>query len=114
MLDIFFLIIVIFSYEFFNFVFGSFLFCRAIDKEVSSRHVFSFFVVMHVCFITICFYLQGSNFVCCYACFLLNNSYFFLLIFQLCFWFLFLFSLAIDEEASSRKILFPFAVMHAW
>ncbi|KAH1197408.1 hypothetical protein GmHk_18G051204 [Glycine max] len=40
---------------------------------------------MHVCFITICFYLQGFNFVCCYACFYLNNSYFFLLIFQLCF-----------------------------
>ncbi|KAH1265889.1 hypothetical protein GmHk_01G001506 [Glycine max] len=40
---------------------------------------------MHVCFITICFYLQGFNFFCCYACFYLNNSYFFLLIFQLCF-----------------------------
>ncbi|KAG5060235.1 hypothetical protein JHK87_001264 [Glycine soja] len=40
---------------------------------------------MHVCFGTICLYLQCFNFVCCYACFLLNNSYFFLLIFQLCF-----------------------------
>ncbi|KAL2956562.1 hypothetical protein AAZX31_18G093100 [Glycine max] len=36
---------------------------------------------MHVCFGTICLYLQCFNFVCCYACFLLNNSYFFLLIF---------------------------------
>jgi len=42
-------------------------------------HVMSFFafVVVHVCFGTICLYLQGFNFVCCYACFLLNNSYFF-------------------------------------
>ena len=75
-MHVFFLIIVIFSYWFFNFVFGSFLFCRAIDEEASSRHVFSSFALMHVCFITIYFYLQGSNFVCCYACLLLNNSYF--------------------------------------
>ena len=90
-MHVFFLIIVIFSYWFFNSVFGSFLFSGAIDEEASSRQVFSPFAVMHVCFITICFYLQGFNFVCCYACFFLNNSYFFLLIFQLCFWFLFIF-----------------------
>ncbi|KAL3033862.1 hypothetical protein AAZX31_02G158800 [Glycine max] len=47
---------------------------------------------MHVCFIDICFYLEGFNFICCYACFLLNNSYFSLLIFQFCFWFLFILS----------------------
>ena len=29
------------------------------------------------CFGTICLYLQCFNFVCCYACFLLNNSYWF-------------------------------------
>ena len=90
-MHVFFLIIIIFFYWFFNFIFGFFLFCRAIDEEASNRHVFSSFAVMHVCFITICFYLQGSNSVYCYACLLLNNSYFFLLIFQLCFWFLFYF-----------------------
>ena len=68
----FFLIIVIFSYWFFNSVFGSFLFSQAIDEETFSRLIFFPFVVMHVCFITVCFYLQGSNFVCCYACFFLN------------------------------------------
>ena len=56
-MHIFFLIIVIFSYWFFNFVFGFFLFCRAIDEEASNRHVFSSFSFMHVSFITICFYL---------------------------------------------------------
>ena len=28
--------------------------------------------VAYLCFGTICLYLQGFNFVCCYACFLLN------------------------------------------
>ena len=65
----FFLIIVIFSYWFFNSIFGSFLFSRAIDGEASNKQVFPPFAVMHVFFITIYFYLQGSNFVCCYACF---------------------------------------------
>ena len=50
-----------------------------------SRKGFSLFPVMHVCFIDICFYLEGFNFICCYVCFLLNNSFFFLLIFQFCF-----------------------------
>ena len=49
-----------------------------------------FFVVMHVFFLT--------------------NSYFFLLIFPLCFWFLFYFPAyqAIDEEASNRQVFFSF------
>ena len=38
----------------------------------------------------VCLYLQSFNFVCCYACFF-YNSYFLLLIFQLCFLFLFIF-----------------------
>ena len=97
---------------FFIFVFASFLFSRAIDEEASSRQVFPPFVVMHVCFIIICFYLQGFIFVCCYACF------FFLIIVIFSYWFFnsvfgsFLFSQAIKEEAFSRLIFFPFAVMH--
>ena len=52
------------------------------------------FVVMHVFFLT--------------------DSYFFLLIFPLCFWFLFYLSAyqAIDEEASCRQVFFPFPVVH--
>ncbi|KAL2985417.1 hypothetical protein AAZX31_12G151900 [Glycine max] len=63
---------------------------NAINEEASNRKVFSLFTVMHVCFIDICFYLEDFNFICCYACFLLNNSYFSLMIFQFCFWFLFI------------------------
>ena len=71
-MHVFFLIILIFSYWFFISVFGSFLFSRAIYQEASNRQIFFPFAVMHVCFITIYFYLQGFIFVCCYACFLLN------------------------------------------
>ena len=104
----FFLMIVIFSYWFFNSVFDSFLFSWAIDEEASNMHAFSSFAVMHVCFITICFYLQDYNFVCCYACFLLNNSYFFLLIFQLYFWFLFYFPRLLMKKHPIGKFFFPF------
>ena len=80
-------------------------------KKHPADKFFSPIVVMHVYFITICFYLQVFIFVCCYAFFFLNNSYFFLLIFQLYFWF-FLFSRAIDEEAFNRLIFSSFVVMH--
>ena len=43
---------------------------------VACRQVFSSFAVMHVCFIGICFYLEGFNFVCSYACFLLQVNWF--------------------------------------
>ena len=51
---------------------------QAIDEEASCRQVFFPFPVVHVCFGIICLYLQGLNFVCRYACFLLNNNYFLL------------------------------------
>jgi len=72
-------------------------------------HLMSFFafVVMHVCFGTICLYLQGFNSVCCYACFLLNNSYFFLLIFHLCLWFFFIF-LGYRLRSIQQASFFPF------
>ena len=68
-MHVFFLIVVIFSYWFFISIFASFLFSRTIDEEASNRQVFFPFAVTHVCFITICLYLQGFIFVCCYTCF---------------------------------------------
>ena len=58
-IHVFFLIIFIFCYWFFNCVFGSFLFSRAIDEETSSRQVVSIwkvlilFVIIHVFFLII-------------------------------------------------------------
>ena len=48
--------------------------------------------------------------------FFLTNSYFFLLIFTVCFLFLFYFPAyqAIDKEASSRQVFFPLAVLHVF
>ena len=110
-MHVFFLIIVIFSYWFYNSVFGFFLFSQAIDEEASCRQVFFPFVVMHVCFGTICLYLQCFNFVCCYACFLLNNSYFLLLIFTTLFFVPFYFP-GLSWRSIHQATFFPFVVMH--
>ena len=76
-------------------------------KHPAGKFFFFPFVVVHVCFGTICLYLQDFNFVYYYACFLLNNSYFFSLIFQLCFWFLFIFR-GYRRRSIQQASLFPF------
>ncbi|KAG4379947.1 hypothetical protein GLYMA_16G079150v4 [Glycine max] len=53
-------------------VFFSLVVMQCHREEASSWQGFFPFAVMHVCFVTICLYLQGFNFVCCYACFLPN------------------------------------------
>ena len=99
------------SYWFFHFIFGSFFIFPLIrlpmKKHPAGKFFFFPFVVVHVCFGTICLYLQDFNFVYYYACFLLNNSYFFSLIFQLCFWFLFIFR-GYRRRSIQQASLFPF------
>ena len=72
----FFLIIITFFLLIFQLCFW-FLFILLGYRQRSIQQTNFFpFAVMHVCFITVCFYLQGSNLVCCYACFFLTNTYF--------------------------------------
>ena len=95
---------------------------QAIDEEASCRQVFFPFPVVHVCFGIICLYFQGFNFVCCYACFLLNNNYFLLCCcsffvewksFDFCFLSCLVLLLCIFSMANEVLLFFSYCSSHA-
>ena len=63
------------------------LICSLILQYMVALVIFMTIILKNMHKITLMFkiYLEGFNFVCCYAFFLLNDSYFFLLVFQFCF-----------------------------